>query len=244
MGIDSSEDIESPWLSGAVSEAPSEKSEKHRESSKKAQSQLQKTKKDEQKARGDNDALFQILTHFIKNPYYEELIPVVSRLLEEGFPSRYILSLVALVYPDAAVYFFHAVGTPEKAMKITTLHRYDVPTEFQEENIHTTLREWMSIWINSMEKYLILTDNSVITSQKLSSLLRGSSRETAIFASERFFRFFFVSRNLLLPERQAFQYARFITDISLQAVNRFLEGADTDLQKNTSASDQDLFGIA
>lgn len=82
MGIDSSEDIDSPGLSGS-SEAPSEKSEKQREASKKAQSQLQKTQKDEQKAKGDNDALFQILVRFIKSPYYEELIPVVSRLLEE-----------------------------------------------------------------------------------------------------------------------------------------------------------------
>ena len=67
---------------GTSAEAPSEKSEKQRESSRKAQSQLQKTKKDEQKAKGDNDALFQILIHFIKNPYYEDLVPLVTSLLE------------------------------------------------------------------------------------------------------------------------------------------------------------------
>lgn len=242
MGIDSSEDIDSPGLSGS-SEAPSEKSEKQREASKKAQSQLQKTQKDEQKARGDNDALFQILVRFIKNPYYEELIPVVSRLLEEWFPSRYILSLVALVYPDAALFFFQSSGSPEKAMKITALHRYETPTEFHEEMIHPTLREWMSIWINSMEKYLILPDNSVITAQKLSTLFQWKSIETAIFASERFFRFFFVSRNLLLPEKQAFQYARFITDLSSKAVKKFLEWADEDLKKEDTFTQNDLFGI-
>jgi hypothetical protein len=108
MGLESGDDIESSGLTGSA-EAPSEKSEKQREASKKAQSQLQKTQKDEKKAKGDNDILFQILSHFIKNPYYEELVPSVTKLLEIGFPSRYILGLVALVYPDAALHLFSVI---------------------------------------------------------------------------------------------------------------------------------------
>jgi hypothetical protein len=77
-----------------------------------------------------------------------------------------------LVYPDAALFFFQSSGSPEKAMRITTLHRYDIPTEFHEKTIDSTLREWISTWINSMEKYLVLSDNSVITAQKLSTLLK------------------------------------------------------------------------
>jgi hypothetical protein len=48
-----------------------EKSEKQKESYKKAQTQIQKSKKDEKKAKGDNEELFHILTRFISNPYYE-----------------------------------------------------------------------------------------------------------------------------------------------------------------------------
>ena len=228
---------------GASTEAPSEKSEKQRESSRKAQSQLQKTKKDEQKAKGDNDALFQILIHFIKNPYYEDLVPLVTKLLEEGFPSRYILSLVALIYPDAALFLFGSLGSHEKAMKITTLHRYDTPIEFHEQDIHASLRDWISLWINAVEKYLTLTNTSIIISQKLLDLLKGPSSSTATLSSERFFRFFFTSRNVLLPEKQAYQYARFITDLVIKAVEKFLEGADEDLRKPEMLNEKDLFGI-
>ncbi len=228
---------------GASAEAPSEKSEKQRESSKKAQSQLQKTKKDEQKAKGDNDALFQILIHFIKNPYYEDLVPLVTELLEKWFPSRYILSLVALVYPDAALFLFGTLGNHEKAMKITTLHRYEHPTEFHENDIHASLRDWISLWINAVEKYLTFTDTSVIISQKLLHLLTSNSSETAILASEWFFRFFFTSRNVLLPRKQAYQYAWFITDLILKAVEKSLDGADEDLKKLDTLDEKDLFGI-
>lgn len=163
--------------------------------------------------------------------------------MEEGFPSRYILSLVALIYPDAALFLFGTLGSHEKAMKITTLHRYDTPVEFHEQDIHASLRDWMSLWVSATEKYLARTDASVIISQKLLQLLRGKSSETAILASERFFRFFFTSRNVLLPEKQSYQYARFITDLILKSVEQSLVGADEDLKQQPTIDEKDLFGI-
>lgn len=108
-------------------------------------------------------------------------------------------------------------------MKITTLHRYAEPTVFHENEIHQSLRDWISMWINAVEKFLNLPDRSIIISQKLLSLITLDSPEIAIIASERFFRFFFTSRNLLLPEKQALQYARFITDIIHVAAKKALE---------------------
>ena len=128
-------------------------------------------------------------------------------------------------------------------MKITTLHRYETPIEFHERDIDASLRDWISLWINAVEKYLTFADTSVIISQKLSNLLQGKSSEIAILASERFFRFFFTSRNVLLPEKQAYQYARFITDLILNAVEKSLEGADEDLKKHQTIEEKDLFGI-
>lgn len=242
MGLESGDDIESSGLTGAA-EAPSEKSEKQREASKKAQSQLQKTQKDEKKAKVDNDVLFQILSHFIKNPYYEELVPFVTRLLEIGFPSRYILGLVALVYPDAALHLFTAIWHHDKAMKITSLHRYSEMTDFHEQDIHASLREWVSLWINALEKYITFADASVVTSQKLVILLSDTHSQNAIGSAERFFRFFFVSRNVNISEKQSLQYARFITDTLIQILSKNLLLADEDLKKLDTISENDLFGI-
>ncbi len=237
LSIDDSES----WSHSA--EWTKEKSEKQKESSKKAQSQLQKTRKDEQKAKGDNDALFQILLHFVKSPYYEELIPNVTTLLEKGFSSRYILSLVGLVYPDAAMYLFTAVGQHEKAIKMTHLYRYESEIQFHEENIHPSLREWISLWVSAVEKFLTFSEVSVITSQKLFFTLNSQERYIAISAAERFFRFFFVSRNVLLPEKQARQYASFITDLIMKALEKSLEWADIDLKSPEEINEKDLFGI-
>lgn len=224
-------------------EWPKEKSEKQREASKKAQSQLQKTQKDEKKAQGEDTALFQILIHFIKNPYYEELIPSVTWLLEIGYPSRYILALVALVYPDAALYLFQTVGSHAQAMKITELHRHEESIPFDEGTLHPTLREWISNWVNATEKFLCVPERSIIVSQKFYTLLSGKENELAIQASEYFFRFFFSSRNIVIPQRQAYQYARFITDLIMKSVETSLEWADQDLRKSLQFSEKDLFGI-
>lgn len=242
MGLESSDDIESSGLTGSA-EAPTEKSEKQREASKKAQSQLQKTQKDEKKAKGDNDILFQILSHFIKNPFYEDLVPTVTTLLEQWFPSRYILGLVALVYPDAAVHLFTHIWYHDKAMKITTLHRYETLTEFHEQDIHASLREWVSLWINAFEKYMTFSDASVITSQKLVTLLSETHSESSIESTERFFRFFFVSRNVNISEKQSAQYARFIIEMLIKTLSKNLLFADEDLKKIDTLSENDLFGI-
>jgi hypothetical protein len=97
-------------------------------------------------------------------------------------------------------------------MKITTLHRYDKETDFHEQDIHPSLRDWISLWIGTGEKYIVQKDGSIILLQKFLDLLTDSSTSsTAIFAAERFFRFFFFSRNVILQEKQSLQYARFIT---------------------------------
>jgi hypothetical protein len=81
-----------------------EVSEKQKESYKKAQVQIQKSQKDERKAKSDNDDLFAILLRFIQNPYYEELIPMIIELLQISTPSRLILIYIAILYPEAALY--------------------------------------------------------------------------------------------------------------------------------------------
>ncbi len=78
--MDSESSFESSWL-GQSAEWPKEYSEKQKDAYKKAQSQLQKTKKDEGKAQGDREVLFQILTRFIQNPYYEDFVPWITEIL-------------------------------------------------------------------------------------------------------------------------------------------------------------------
>jgi len=127
-------------------------------------------------------------------------------------------------------------------MKITTLHRYDKETDFHEQDIHPSLRDWISLWIGTGEKYIVQKDGSIILLQKFLDLLTDSSTSsTAIFAAERFFRFFFFSRNVILQEKQSLQYARFITQTLEHVVRKNLEHVDEDLKKHDPIQENDLF---
>lgn len=75
--MESDLDLESGGGISGSAEVAREASEKQKESSKKAQAQLQKTQKDEKKAHQDNALLFQVLSRFLQNPYYESLVPSV-----------------------------------------------------------------------------------------------------------------------------------------------------------------------
>jgi hypothetical protein len=91
---------------------------------------------------------------------------------------------------------------------------------------------------------MTFADISVITSQKLAGLLQNpTTRDYATLSSERFFRFFFVSRNVDIAQSQALQYARFIITILIDALTKHLSLADEDLKKQDTIDEKDLFGI-
>ena len=114
------------------SEKSPEKSEKQRESYKKAQAQIQKSQKDEKKAKGDNTDLFHILERFIQNPYYEELIPLITTLLGKSVPSRYIVSLISLFYPEATIHLLRTIGRHDDINLLLSLHHEAVRIDFDE----------------------------------------------------------------------------------------------------------------
>ena len=119
-------DIASWWESNEAAGSPeaiSEKSEKQKESYKKAQAQIQKSQKDEKKAKWDNDELFHILSRFIQNPYYESLVPRLTELLTIALPSRPIIGMLALIYPEASHNVMNSIGQGERINLLKSLYR-------------------------------------------------------------------------------------------------------------------------
>lgn len=236
MDLDNSE-----WV-GASSDAPSEKSERQKESSKKAQKELQKTQKDEKRAKWDNEALFHILTRFIQNPLYEDLIPLVIGLLEHGYPSRYILATISLFYPEALEYILKELWKHEEIHWFLVLPHYGSPVPFDDATIHPAIRDWMSFWVDFSRQFLREKEVSIVLSQKLLSLL--SSKETSTYADHAvgaFFAFFLSLRNVTLPEKTARTYATFITSEYRKTLETFLEDADISLRVNSFVDVNSLF---
>ncbi len=235
--------LDSGELASNASEAPSEKSEKQKESSKKAQAQLQKTQKDEKKAKQDNDDLFILLSRFIQNPLYESLIPDVVLLLQNGYPSRFILTLMALVYPESAYMIFHKVEKNIDTTIYASLHHYKEQIVFSNDTLHPSLREWVTLWMSSSQLFLLQDESSVILQQKTLNLFETPLSHISHTAVSHFFSFFLASRNIIIEKKQADTYSDFILSEYQNTIKKFLQNADIDLKKAMTIEETDLFGI-
>ncbi len=239
-------DIPSNWESSEVSGSPEavrEKSEKQKESYKKAQAQIQKSQKDEKKAKWDNDELFDILTRFIQNPFYESLIPTLTELLIIALPSRPIIGILALIYPDAAHYVLQVIHQSERIHILKALHRYHEPWIFHEKNLHESIRQWINIWIDSFDKYIIDLWGSLIMQKKFLSMIE--EKEELIIASiTEFVWFFFQSRNIIISKSTTESYTRFILKNFRKTLEKSLENnPDREILQDEKTDDSALFWL-
>ena len=224
-------------------EAPREPSEKQKESSRRAQAQLQKVQKDEKKARADNEELFRILSKFIQNPLYSDLIPDITSLLQSNFPSRFLLFLIGLVYPEASCYLLEKTGQSEYKNKILSLHHYEHPVEFSDA-IHATLRDWITIWLTAGEQFITHPEASVVLVQKFSHLITAAP--TDILAKKTLatiFSYFFASKNVILPLEKSLAYSEFILSQLKTSLEASLLQMDDELKEVRELRERDLFGI-
>jgi hypothetical protein len=229
------------WSPGTP-EAVREQSEKQKESYKKAQAQLQKTQKDEWKAQKDNSVLFDILLRFIQNPYYTELIPTVTDLLSLGLPSRYILALTALVYPESALHMLTSLGKRDAIHTLLNIHRHEEEIEFNDAHIDPTIRAWMTEWIWAFHLYLTHEEGSVISLLILKDKADSWSFQKILDAFSVFLIFFFRSRNIILSQKKGHSYAQFILSEILDVVNEKIRLSDPDF--HLSSDDPDFFGLS
>ena len=241
--IDITSNPESSEWGTPTPEAVREKSEKQKESYKKAQAQIQRAQKDEKKAKWDNDELFHILTRFIQNPYYETLVPQVTELLSIALPSRPIIGMLALIYPDAAHHVFHTIGEWDRIHLMQSLHRYDEPWIFHERDLHATLREWMSTWIDSFDRYMITDGSSLIMQKKFFTMIE-QAESTILSGITTFVLFFFQSRNITISPSTTESYARFILkNIRSTLQKSILRHPDIDMASDKPLDDMILFGL-
>ncbi len=224
-------------------EAIREKSEKQKESYKKAQAQIQKSQKDEKKAKWDNDELFDILNRFIQNPYYESLIPTITELLIIALPSRPIIGILSLIYPDAAHHVLHIINQWERINILKSLHRYQEPWIFHEKSLHESIRQWINIWIDSFDKYIIDSWGSLIMQKKFLNMIMEN--EGIIIASiTEFVWFFFESRNVVISKSTTESYTRFILNNFRKTLEKSLdEHPDREILQEEKSDSSTLFWL-
>lgn len=223
-------------------EAIKEASEKYQERAKQTQARLQQVKKDESHAQKDSEHLFLILSKFIQDEYYEALIPTVTELLRVAFPSRAIIAYIGLFYPDAAYYMAKSTGNQEKFEILRTLYRHETLISFDEEHIHTSIREWVTVWIGLVDQFLSQKEKiSVIMTQKTYEFIEKDHMGIILESLATFFVFFFRTRNLDMPMETGRAYARFIQRNILNALGRTLALYQSHHDHSESLLQEDFF---
>ncbi len=231
------------WSSlGWSTEKSREQSEKQRESYKKAQAQIQKSQKDEKKAQWDNEDLFRILERFIQNPYYDELVPSITELLQISVPSRFILSMIALFYPEASLHILKHIGREKDIDILLSLHRDEAMVDFSENTLHPTIRNWVSTWIHAGQAYLTDESMSVVMQKKLLHVM--DTEKIISDTLSRGLTFFFTTRNLRVHPSTMESYARHILREYKAALTDSLSTADTEITYVPDFWEDAFFGFS
>lgn len=124
-----------------------------------------------------------------------------------------------------------------------SLHRYDEPWIFHERDLHASLREWMSIWIDSFDRYIITEGSSLIMQKKFFTMIEYS--ESAILSGiTEFVLFFFQSRNIIISRSTTEAYSCFILkNIRTTLQKAIFAHPDSDMVADESLIDMNLFGL-
>lgn len=90
--------------------------------------------------------------------------------------------MIALFYPEAAIHLLTAIGKQKDIEVLLSIHRSPEMCDFDEASLHPTIRNWMSLYVQSTQTYITQSDMSLILQDKLIGLLSdtGSSVRDAL----------------------------------------------------------------
>ncbi len=124
-----------------------------------------------------------------------------------------------------------------------SLHRYDEPWIFHERDLHASLREWISTWIDSFDRYMIIEGSSLIMQKKFFTMIE-QSESTILSGITEFVLFFFRSCNIIISRSTTESYSRFILkNIRSTLQKSICSHPDSDMAVDISLVDMNLFGL-
>lgn len=238
MWLDSLDDLDS-WEVSAQTRETSEQQKEKKDSYKKWLAGIQRTQKDEKKAKKDNDFLFKIVSKILENEKYDILLPFIVELLEIGTPSNFILWGLSLVYEPAVEIIRNNYSGKE--WLISSNSNSPLPTgeglgvrdnkltfnyqktaeliEFSEENLDKILRNRINEWIEDIYK-VVSNDPSTIISNRFLSLTLDKEKIKFINFLSSLLTFFFYDLNIVIQKNTAFNYSQFILWEIIKKVSR------------------------
>ena len=189
-------------------ESARESSEKQREKSSKALAGIQKSRRDESKARKHSDALAGILVELLRDPKYDRVVDGVLALLKHDVPSVAVIAFSAISFePGLRVLIDHL----SMAVKIPMPAKRETPEAFDEKTLRDDERAYINLWVEVLFSALT-SDVSVLLTKKLMGQLDSSVRQDIVGAMARFFEIYLSDIGIAIAPKHAEAYAGFILE--------------------------------
>jgi hypothetical protein len=200
MGIESS-DFDEGVDAGAPSASEKASEKAREEAASKALANIAKSRKDETKGRKAGSLLFGLLAKILRDPRFDPILDPVFSLLKLDIPSAPIIGLLSLVSAEAADAIRKEYDP--KAGPVSEPPAEAEMADFNPANIRPDLRNRINEWIEDVFRISTIDPSSVLTEKFLLLVSGGKERKAFLETGTAILTFFFVSKNLRIPQSEA-----------------------------------------
>lgn len=185
--------------------ASPEISEKFKETAKKAAAWAARTQRDEKKAKRYDFFLSSFLVKMILDKKYDTVLEKAIPLLNEWYPSNFILSVLSIAYDPISLKM-------REVLTWKTLHAFEFDkkeslTEFKDFEIDEPIKMRINIWIEDIIDAISIDSSSVVT--KKLTVFAEFDENMKQFISETLV-FFLFHLNYSISKEKALSFASFI----------------------------------
>lgn len=200
MGLEDyiSPESQESWNSGA------EISEAFKESVKRASAGIQRTQKDEGKAKKYDLLLANFLVQMILIKKYDFLHESIFLCLNSGLNSNFVLGILSLVYEPIQEKIRDISDKPYYPFDFLNSEKL----EFTDYNIPEEIKNRINLWVEDIMDAISI-ETSVITSHKTLACIEQKEVLVVYFISQ-VFSFFLSEQNISITEKKSESYGAFI----------------------------------
>lgn len=160
----------SEWVWGSVESWNLEVSEKYKESSKKAQQWIQKTQKDEKKAKKYDFILAWFLVKIILDKKYDSIIVQLFKSTDFGYTSNFVLWIISLINIEISNKIRENLNKPQ----IDFDYKNSEIIKFDDSNLPEQVKNRINDWIEDIIDSVIIEYSNVQAKRIINSLKKDN----------------------------------------------------------------------
>lgn len=192
---------------------------------------IQRSRKDEKKAKRDDLLLARVLVYFLKDRQYSTVIDSIIPVIDTGYASNLVIGVISLVFTPAAR-MIREHFSPAKTQEMTVISgsetftiknqenyfseaafdlslRQEEEVEFDDQSLPLEIRQRINTWVEDMG-IILSKDPSTVLTQRILDLIDSGEISVLVDAMTHTLQFFMEKINIKISVGKAKSYSVFI----------------------------------